>query len=38
MATAGPLELGRLSFAKQSWGEAFAQLSSADHESRGQGV
>jgi hypothetical protein len=28
--TAGPLERGRLSFARQSWGDAFAQLSSAD--------
>ncbi|MEP6527290.1 MAG: LuxR C-terminal-related transcriptional regulator [Nocardioidaceae bacterium] len=28
--TAGPLERGRLSFARQSWGEAFAQFSSAD--------
>ena len=33
MATAGPLERGRLSFARQSWAEAFAQLSSADEES-----
>jgi hypothetical protein len=30
VVTAGPLERGRLSFARQSWGDAFAQLTSAD--------